>query len=116
MMIKRNRGRNTLDWQRRASTAMKVAGLAAGVLLLGSLLVGEMGMPRYLSMRQHAQQLEQEIQTLQRTNAVLHHDVDRIQHDPVTIEELARERLGLVRKGDTVYQFVPDSENNKRSK
>ncbi|MBI5777357.1 MAG: septum formation initiator family protein, partial [Nitrospirae bacterium] len=30
------------------------------------------------------------------------------QNDPIRIEELARERLGFVRPGETVYQIVKE--------
>ena len=33
-------------------------------------------------------------------------DITRIQQDPHRLEELARNRLGMVRQGETVYQFV----------
>ena len=33
-------------------------------------------------------------------------DITRIQQDPQRLEELARNRLGMVRQGETVYQFV----------
>jgi cell division protein FtsB len=109
-MIKPNRGRDWLDWQRKLSTAGKWIGLFAFLLMVGSLLLGEMGVPRYLNMRDHAQQLERELSDLQRLNAELRTDIDRVQYDSVRIEELARERLGYVRKGETVYQLAPARE------
>ena len=109
MIIKQNRGRHWLDWQRRLVTVAHYVGLGACVFLLSALFFGEMGLPRYLSMRDHAQQLELEILDLQRMNRVLHTEIDRLERDPAKIEQLARERLGLVRKGETVYQLVPDS-------
>jgi len=84
------------------------------VLLLLALCFGEMGLPRYFSMRDHAQQLEVEIQDLQRMTKALRGDIDRLEHDPVKIEQLARERLGYVRKGETVYQLIPDSQKRSR--
>jgi len=71
------------------------------------LLFGEMGVPRYLGMRDYAQQLERELVQLQRLNGELRMDIDRVQYDPIRIEELARERLGYVRRGETVYQLAP---------
>jgi cell division protein FtsB len=71
-------------------------------------------LPRYFSMRDHAQQLEVEIQDLQRMTKALRGDIDRLEHDPVKIEQLARERLGYVRKGETVYQVIPDSQKRSR--
>jgi cell division protein FtsB len=82
--------------------------LIACAFLLGSLIFGTMGLPRYLSMRNHVSQLEQEIHALEQANASLLTDIERVQRDPVRLEELARERLGYVRKGETVFQFVPD--------
>jgi len=109
MIIKQNRGRQWLDWQRRLVTVAHYVGLGACALLLAALFFGEMGLPRYLAMRDHAQQLELDIMELQRTNRTLRAEIDRLERDPVKIEQLARERLGLVRKGETVYQLVPDS-------
>lgn len=113
-MIKRNRGRSWLDWQRRSVTTLQFVGLAVGLLLIGSLLFGEMGLPRYLSMRNHIQELEQDLRKLAGTNAALRADIDRLQHDPARIEALARERLGYVRKGETVYQLTPEQPARSR--
>jgi cell division protein FtsB len=41
-------------------------------------------------------------------NASLRTDIGRLQRDPTKIEQLARERLGFVRKGETVYQLSSD--------
>ena len=109
MMIKRNRGRQSLDWQRRMLAVVQVAGIGACAWLLAALFFGEMGLPRYLSMRDHAGQLEDTLSALRGENASLRSDIARLQHDPAKIEQLARERLGYVRKGETVYQLAPDS-------
>lgn len=108
MIIKRNRGRDWLDWRRRMIAAAQWAGLGGCVLLLGALVFGEMGLPRYVAMRDHAARLEQEIQDLQRSNRALRAEIDRVDRDPAKIEQLARERLGYVRKGEMVYQLSPE--------
>jgi cell division protein FtsB len=90
-------------------TVVHVVGVGACVWLLVALFFGEMGLPRYLSMRTHAAQLEHELSVLRGETAALHGDISRLQHDPAKIEQLARERLGYVRKGETVYQLPPDS-------
>lgn len=113
MITKRNRGRQWLDWQRRMVTLAHYIGAGACLLLLLALCFGEMGLPRYFAMRDHAQQLEVDIQELQRTTRALRGDIDRLEHDPGKIEQLARERLGYVRKGETVYQVVPDSSQGR---
>jgi cell division protein FtsB len=113
MIIKQNRGRQWLDWQRRMITGAHYVGAGACLLLLLALCFGEMGLPRYFSMRDHARQLELDIQELQRAAKALRGDIDRLEHDPSTIEQLARERLGYVRKGETVYQLIPESSQER---
>jgi cell division protein FtsB len=113
MIIKQNRGRRWLDWQRRMVAGAHYVGAGACVLLLLALCFGDMGLPRYFSMRDHAQQLEAEIQGLQRVTQTLRGDIDRLEHDPLKIEQLARERLGYVRKGETVYQLVPEPSQDR---
>ena len=109
MIIKQNRGRQWLDWQRRMVTVVQVIGAGACVWLLVALFFGEMGLPRYLAMRDHGAQLDREILALRQENGGLRGDIARLQHDPAKIEQLARERLGYVRKGETVYQLSPES-------
>ena len=108
MIVKRNRGKGWLDWQRRWVTGAQYIGAGMCLLLLLALFFGEMGLPRYFSMREHAQQLERDIHEVQRTTVMLRGEIDRLEHDPARIEQLARERLGYVRKGETVYQVVPE--------
>ena len=113
MIVKRNRGREWLDWQRRWITGAQYVGAGMCLLLLLALCFGEMGLPRYFSMRDHAQQLEREIQELNRATTVLRGEIDRLEHDPSRVERLARERLGYVRKGETVYQVVPNASEER---
>ena len=114
MIVKRNRGREWLNWQRRWVHGAQYVGAGMCLLLLLALFFGEMGIPRYFSMRDHAQQLERDIQSLQRATLMLRGEIDRLEHDPARIEQLARERLGYVRKGETVYQVVPENAAERR--
>jgi len=86
-----------------------VIGVIAIAALAISFFFDEMGIRKYLAMQQHVRDLAHDIQELERTNTDLHIEIKRIQHDPVRMEELARERLGFVKKGETIYQLVPDS-------
>ncbi len=113
MIVKRNRGREWLDRQRRWVTGAQYVGAGMCLLLLLALFFGEMGLPRYFSMRDHARQLARDIQELHRTTAALRGEIDRLEHDPARIEQLAREQLGYVRKGETVYQLVPDGSEER---
>lgn len=113
-MMRRNRTQDTVHRRRRlvARTVMMAGGLFA-ITLGGAFFFGDMGLFTYLQMRDHARQLEQEIKDLERTNTELRTEIRRAQSDPVRIEELARERLGFVRPGETVYQIVKEREGSK---
>ncbi len=113
MIIKQNRGRQWLDWQRRMVKTAQIVGVGACVWLVVALFFGEMGLPRYLTMRSHASQLEGDLSALRMENASLRKEIARLQHDPAMIERLARERLGYVRKGETVYQLAPDPKDQE---
>lgn len=108
-MMRRNRTHDTV--KRRTRLFARVAMLAGGVftVTLGvAFFFGDMGLFKYLKMRDHSRQLEQELKDLERTNAELKTEIRRTQNDPIRIEELARERLGFVRPGETVYQIVKE--------
>jgi cell division protein FtsB len=113
MIIKQNRGRQWLGWRRRMVVVAQAAGIGLCLWLLVALFFGEMGILRYLDMRDHAGRLESELSALREETASLQKDIVRLQHDPTKIEQLARERLGYVRKGETVYQLTPDPADNR---
>ena len=82
-----------------------------GAFIIMSLLAGTMffnkdGLPAYFHMRDSRQQMIEQIQQLEYLNMAMQKDIARIQSDPQRLEELARTRLGMVRQGETVYQFV----------
>ncbi len=114
-MTRRNRSHGSVRRRRRVSWGLiVVVGGLLGAILVTSLFFDEMGVRKYVMMLQHARQLEKDVRDLERQNAELRTDIYRIQYDPVRIEELARERLGYVKKGDTVYQIVTDQENHEK--
>ena len=113
-MMRRNRTHDTVN--RRTRLFGRVALLAGGVfaVTLGiAFFFGDMGVFKYLRMRDHSRQLEQELKDLEHATAELKTEIRRTQNDPVRIEELARERLGFVRPGETVYQIVREKADSK---
>jgi len=110
--MRRNRTHDTVHRRRRLIARVAVlAGGAFAVMLGVAFFFGDMGLFKYLQMRDHARQLEQELKDLERTNGELRTDIRRAQSDPARIEELARERLGFVRPGETVYQIVREKDS-----
>ena len=75
-------------------------------VLAGTMLFSADGLPLYFSMRESKTQLEARIQQLEFLIASMEKDISRIQRDPLRLEELARNRLGMVRRGEKVFQFV----------
>lgn len=105
------RKRNYLITDRHARTgrARKLllgAGLAAAVYLLGSFVLGEMGLIKYYRMKSQYDGLVREIAALKQDNARLTLDVNALRTDPARLEQLARDKLGLARPGEIVYYYA----------
>jgi len=108
-MTRRNRSQSVIHRQRGTIRRIAIVlGVIVGALLLTSFVFDEMGLIKYWGVRSHAQQLDRELAELEQTNAALRAEISRLQQDPARIEELARERLGYVRRNETVYQLVPE--------
>jgi cell division protein FtsB len=95
--------------RRRRWLALLGLTVAAFVLLklLLSLLLSDMGIFTLLDLHRTRRDLQQEITDLQEQNAALTDQVHALRSDPVYIEALAREELGMVRPGEKVYRLVP---------
>lgn len=106
MMTTRNRRQRTPTRRRWTTVGMILLGVVLGVGVVFTFFFDEMGASTYMRMRKQAWELERGIRALERSNTALREEMERVQHDPVRIEELAREQLGLVRQGETVYQVV----------
>ncbi|WP_447971699.1 FtsB family cell division protein [Nitrospira sp. M1] len=93
-------------WGELNSHLPVVAGMILGGVFLGYILFTENGVPLYLNQVHAAEELAQHIQEIEQTNTFLEQEIRRVKSDPLKLEELARNRLGMVRDGETVYQFV----------
>jgi cell division protein FtsB len=76
------------------------------MILLASILVCVTVITRTRAELQNSllnyQQMRDEVTSARRINAALTNDIERAQFDPITIEAIARDRLGMVRPGDLV--------------
>ena len=52
--------------------------------------------------------LDEKINDLESESALLEDEFLRIQQDPVYQEEVVREKLGVVRKGEVIYKIEPE--------
>jgi cell division protein FtsL len=75
------------------------------LLLMAVSLVGDRGLLRLYQLHQTRAALIREIQQVSAANVVLAEEVRALRTDPGRIEAIAREELGLVKPGETVYEF-----------
>lgn len=74
--------------------------LFAACVLLANGLFGERGLTETLRARRAFAEAAQDLARLRHENAVLRGRAHGLRSDPATIEEVAREELGLIRRGE----------------
>lgn len=78
--------------------------------LLGVILLGIIFIPGYLKIRRLSrknQDLKSQIEEIKQANRKLKEDQQKLINDPLYLEKVAREKLGVVRKGEVVYKVLP---------
>ena len=75
------------------------------VLAVGLAVFGVKESVRAWQMRRDMQSVERELGALRAKQSELTRTVDRLRNDPLYIEKLAREEMGMVREGETVLKF-----------
>lgn len=87
------------------------------LLVLGFLLIcyvylgGDYGLLKIWSQRQQIEELRQQIHRLHAEQQDLKQECLQLETDSLYIEKKAREELGMVKKGERVYQFVPRADS-----
>lgn len=101
----------TMEASNRRRWWLKTIGLAAAAFflfkLLLSFIVSDMGIFTFIDLHRMRGELQREIAELQQKNGALMEQVRALRSDPVYIEALAREQLGMVRPGEQVFRLVP---------
>jgi cell division protein FtsB len=83
--------------------AANLASVIALIALVVGSLFGDRGILHLLAQRQRADALAGEIEQLRAENGRLAAQITALRSDPRAIERLAREELGLVQSGETVF-------------
>jgi cell division protein FtsB len=68
---------------------------------------GDHGLMDMLRLRTQQRDQEQTASALQQRNHQLRERIERLRTDDGYLEQLARERLGLVKKGEVIYRVIP---------
>jgi cell division protein FtsB len=95
-------------WLRRVALA---CGLA---LLLGYVphhVYGRTGLARLLELRHSLAELRRKNNEARAENTRLRGEAAALKGDPRALERVARDELGLVKQGETVYEFAPGTES-----
>ncbi|MBN2097338.1 MAG: septum formation initiator family protein [Candidatus Omnitrophica bacterium] len=80
----------------------------------GAAVLGIIFIPGFIKMRNLAQEnrrLEQQIAEIRQSNQSLQEQQQMLKNDPLYLEKIAREKLGVARKGEVVYRVLPPQEN-----
>jgi len=75
------------------------------VVLSGFALFGDKGVLRLVKTYNHRSELQLQVEQLTAENQHLKQIIESLQNDHATIERIARQELGMVRKDEIVYQF-----------
>jgi len=80
------------------------------ILLLVSVMIfftffGDKGLLQVYRLRRELKEIERDNKELRQENDRLRAEIDNLRTDRKYIEELARRELGLVKKGEIIYQF-----------
>ena len=82
---------------------------ALAVVALSLAAYGGQSLTRVWALMREVESLEREVGALRSDTARLTAEVDRLRTDPEYIEQIAREKLGLVKPGERVYKLPPAS-------
>ena len=77
------------------------------VLILTVAVFHEDGILTIYKFENKLAQFKTDNENLKKQNLNLRHEIDLLKSDPFAIETLAREKLSMVRPGETIYQLVP---------
>ena len=96
----------------RELSPQKLGTIALVVLAVGLAVFGVKESVRAWQMRRDMHVAEREVEALRAKQADLTRTIDSLRNDPLYIEKLAREEMGMVREGETVLKFPSQNSPN----
>lgn len=92
-------------WERFWERFLPLALLATAALGVPVMILAPAGLPRLRALSRELASVEQENLQLARSIQDLRGKVKHLREDPVAVERIARDELGLVRSSEIVFQF-----------
>ncbi len=90
---------STLAW------LLPFAVLVLAIVAVPLHLLDDHGLPRYQVLARELSQVESENERIEREVRDLSREVEALRKDPLAIERIARDDMGMVREGELVFQF-----------
>lgn len=84
---------------------LPIAMLALALVAVPVLVLEPEGLPRLRALQKELDDVNTENDELRRGVGRLRIEVKQLRDDPATIERIARDELGMVRKSEVVFQF-----------
>jgi cell division protein FtsB len=69
------------------------------------LIFDEKSLPRYQSLRAQLERSENNARQMEREVEALKKQVTRLRDDPLAVERIARDELGMIRSDELIFQF-----------
>jgi cell division protein FtsB len=68
-------------------------------------ILDEQGLPRYRALKSERAEIERINERLRREVEQLQREVEALRSDPVAVERIARDELGMIRPDEILFQF-----------
>ncbi len=75
-----------------------------GFVVVDSLFIGK-GIPNILRLKRKLDNIDLRIEEIKEKNTALQATIEKLRSDPLAIETIAREELGMAKPGEIVYQL-----------
>ncbi|HQA03437.1 MAG TPA: septum formation initiator family protein [Thermodesulfovibrio thiophilus] len=75
------------------------------IFLSYSFFFGDMGYLKYKKLKQNEQKLLKEINEISAENTAIKNEINLLKNNPSYLEKYSREKFGLVKQGEMVFQF-----------
>lgn len=98
----RRRVRSGVEARERRRKAWTYGLLIVSTVLMVNALIGEKGYLANLQARREFQDVSESLRQLKADNARLADEARRLRTDPQTLEDAARQQLGLIKPGETL--------------
>jgi len=87
---------------------MAVLGMFSMSLLI---IYGNNGLADLMRIREEKRQLVEKNEAIRQENVSLYREIDRMNHDPDYIEEVARKELGVISPEEIIIRMKSDQDN-----